>query len=74
VVLSDFALLDADVEDVLAELATFPGDVHAVLLGSDASEHNFDPAIAVTPVQQDDPPGAVARALFSSLMTHRSVE
>lgn len=74
VVLSDFALLDADVAAVLAELAAFPGDVHAVLLGGDASEHNFDPSIAVTPVHQGDPPGAVARALFSSLMTHRSIE
>lgn len=73
VVLSDFALLDADVGEVLAELAAFPGDVHAVLLGGDASEHNFDPSITVTPVHQGDPAGSVARALFASLMTHRSV-
>ncbi|GGN20117.1 hypothetical protein GCM10011609_71580 [Lentzea pudingi] len=71
VVLSDFALLDSDVEEVLGELAAFPGDVHAVLLGGDASEHNFDPSISVTPVQQGDSPGSVARALFASLMTHR---
>jgi hypothetical protein len=74
VVLSDFALLDSDVEEVLAELAAFPGDVHAVLLGGDASEHNFDPSITVTPVHQGDSPGSVARALFASLMTHRGTD
>jgi hypothetical protein len=74
VVLSDFELLDADVDEVLAQLAAFPGEVHAVLLGGDASWHRFDPSIIVTPVQRNDPPGSVARALFASLMTHRSVE
>lgn len=72
VVLSDFALLDADVEEVLAELAAFPGDVHAVLLGGDASEHRFASSITVTAVHHGDPPGAVARALFASLKTHRT--
>ncbi|NKE55398.1 hypothetical protein FXN61_00555 [Lentzea sp. PSKA42] len=71
VVLSDFALLDSDVDGVLAEFAAFPGQVHAVLLGSDASEHQFDASITVTPVHRSDPPGSVAWALFSSLMTHR---
>ncbi|MEV6717251.1 hypothetical protein AB0M48_35070 [Lentzea sp. NPDC051208] len=74
VVLSDFALLDANVEEVLAELGAFPGDVHAVLLGSDASGHSFDPSITVTPVHQGDPPGSVAYALFAGLMTHRTTE
>ncbi|MDX8029366.1 hypothetical protein SK803_04050 [Lentzea sp. BCCO 10_0856] len=74
VVLSDFELLDADVDEVLAQLAAFPGGVHAVLLGGDASWHHFDPSITVTPIHRGDSPGSVARALFASLMTHRGTD
>lgn len=71
VVLSDFMLLDANPTVVLGELASFPGEVHAVILGGHLREDVFDPRITVTHVQRDDPPGAVARALFASLITHR---
>lgn len=70
-VFSDFMLLDANPTAALRELATFPGEVHAVVLGGHLQGDAFDPRIAVTQVQRDDPPGAVARALFASLITHR---
>lgn len=71
VVLSDFLLLDPDPVQVLAKLATFPGQVHAVVLGSRLPADVLDKRITVTPIGRDDPPGAVARALFASLTTHR---
>jgi hypothetical protein len=72
VVLSDFQLLDPEPEQVLAELGTFPGRVHAVVLGArpPAGVSNHE-RITVTRVQYDDPPGAVAQAVFTSLVTHR---
>ncbi|WP_267244033.1 hypothetical protein [Streptomyces sp. PR69] len=71
VVLSDFMLLDAHPSAALTELAEFPGAVHAVVLGGYVAEDAFAESITVTPIQRDDPPGAVARALFASLVTHR---
>ncbi|MGH3904691.1 MAG: vWA domain-containing protein [Pseudonocardiaceae bacterium] len=71
VVLSDFQLLDPDPSQVLAELAAFPGDVHAVVLGGHLAPGMLDERITVTRVGPEDPPGAVARALFASLITHR---
>ncbi|WP_433268947.1 hypothetical protein ACQPZF_05590 [Actinosynnema sp. CS-041913] len=71
VVLSDFALLDADPTAALLELAAFPGDVHAVVLGGLASPGLFDERITVTSVTHEAQPGAVARALFRSLVRHR---
>lgn len=71
VVLSDFLLLDPDSTQVLAELAAFPGDVHAVVLSTRLPAGVLDKRITVTHVGRDDPPGAVARALFASLITHR---
>jgi hypothetical protein len=71
VALSDFLLLDAEPDKVLAELAAFPGDVHAVVLGTRLPAGVLDERITVTDVDRDDPPGAVARALFASLITHR---
>ncbi|HEU5156147.1 MAG TPA: vWA domain-containing protein [Streptosporangiaceae bacterium] len=71
IVLSDFALMDPDLAQVMARLAAFPGTVHAVVLGSRLSADVFDPRIISTPIGRDSAPGAVARALFSSLVTHR---
>lgn len=71
VVLSDFLLLDPDPGQVLAELAAFPGDVHAVVLGCRLASDVLDERITVTHVEPDDQPGAVARALFASLIAHR---
>lgn len=71
VVLSDFELFDPNLGQVLGELAAFRGDVHAVVLGSNIREDTFDDGITVTHVGRGDPSGAVARALFQSLVTHR---
>ncbi|RFS84150.1 hypothetical protein D0T12_18505 [Actinomadura spongiicola] len=71
VVLSDFLLLDANPTAALAELATFPGAVHAVVLGGYVTRDAFDRRITVTSVRREDPPGAVARVVFASLVKHR---
>lgn len=71
VVLSDFELLDPDPTAILSDLAVFPGEVHAVVLGGQPHIALLDERIAVTTVRPGDPPGAVARALFSSLVAHR---
>ncbi|OXM65336.1 hypothetical protein [Amycolatopsis vastitatis] len=71
VVLSDFLLLDTDPAQVLSDLVTFPGDVHAVVMGSQVPDGVLAGGITVTPVTCDSRPGAVAEALFSSLVTHR---
>ncbi len=70
VVLSDFLLLDPDPTAVLAELATFPGAVHAVVLGGRTVRLSFD-RLTVTGIKRDDLPGAVAKAVFASLTRHR---
>jgi hypothetical protein len=72
VVLSDFFLLDLDVDQALKELAAFPGDVHVVVLGNHLASGGFDDCITVTHIGQTDPPGAVGRALFASLVQHRT--
>lgn len=71
VVLSDFQLFDPDPAEVLSHLAAFSGDVQAVVLGSHLPAGVLDPAIAVSSIDRDSQPGTVARALFSSLVTHR---
>ncbi|MCA1671951.1 MAG: hypothetical protein LC799_07015, partial [Actinobacteria bacterium] len=71
VVLSDFQLLDPEPQQVLADLAAFPGQVHAVVLGSDLPAGMLDEHIMVTPIGRNDPPGAVARAVFASLTAYR---
>jgi hypothetical protein len=71
VVLSDFLLTDANPDEVLRQLAAFPGDVHAVALGGRLQPDSLDERITVTRVERGDPPGAVARAVFASLITHR---
>lgn len=71
VVLSDFQLFDVDPLAVLAELAGFPGTVHAVVLGHLNDAHIPTGDVTVTRVQQSDPAGAVAKAVFASLTRHR---
>lgn len=71
VVLSDFMLMDPEPGPVLCDLAAFPGDVHAVVLGARLPAGVLDERITITPIDHGSQPGAVARALFSSLVTHR---
>jgi hypothetical protein len=71
VVFSDLLLLDVDPGVVLTELAAFSGDVHVVVLGSCVTPAELDGRVTLTHVDRSDPPGAVARALFTSLISHR---
>lgn len=71
VVLSDFELFDPKPTQLLSSLASFPGDVHAVVLGGRERDGADDPRIQVTPIRRDDPPGALARTVFASLTAHR---
>lgn len=71
VVLSDFLLTDTDPVGVLRQMAAFPGDVHAVVLGGRMSVGSLDERITVTYIEREDRPGAVAQAVFASLLTHR---
>lgn len=71
VLFSDFALFDPHVDLVFARLNEFPGDVRAVVLNASLPDGLLDSRIQVTHVKRDDPPGAVATALFDSLIRHR---
>jgi hypothetical protein len=72
VVASDFELFDADVAKVLADLRSFPGHVHALVLRAEPPAVLVaDESVVVTRIGYDDEPGAVARAVFASLTTHR---
>ena len=71
VVFSDFLLMDREPGPVLSRLAGFPGQVHAVVLGRRLPAGVLDERIAVAHIDRESCPGAVARALFSSLVAHR---
>jgi hypothetical protein len=73
--LTDFQLFDPDVPGVLDELADFPaGEVHAVVLRSAVPQRLVDdPRVIVTPVNQGDPPGTLAKAIFAALTATRRV-
>jgi hypothetical protein len=71
VILSDFELFDSNIDEVLTDVADFPGEVHAVVLGGTKLSGLLDSRVQVTPVTYDDAPGSVARAVFNSLTTYR---
>ncbi|TDU87578.1 hypothetical protein EV138_1102 [Kribbella voronezhensis] len=71
IVLSDFELYDDNVSHVLDDLADFPGDVHAVILGGTRMDGVLHDRIHVTRANYDDPPGTVARAVFGGLTARR---
>lgn len=66
IVFSDFQLFD-DLDRVLADMAGFPGEVHAVVLGANPDIGGLDSGITVTKLTANDPPGALGRALLRSL-------
>lgn len=72
VVLSDFLLLDPDPKPVLVRLAEFPGVVHGVVLGPQLPPGLLPAPIQCTRITASDPSGALASALFGSLVSHRS--
>lgn len=71
IVLSDFLLLDNDPTAVLAKLGRFPGTVHAVVLGRRRDALVPSDVASVIHVGWNDPPGAVAKAVFASLTRAR---
>ncbi len=72
VVFSDFLLTDADQTSVYAELAGFPGSVHAVVFTADPPRTLLDePSVTVTAVNGAGQPGDVARAVLASLAERR---
>lgn len=72
VVLSDFLLLDPDPGSVLIRLAEFPGITHAVVLGTQLAPGLLPAPIRCTRITASDPSGALALALFGSLVSHRT--
>ncbi len=71
IVLSDYELYDDNVAQVLDDLANFPGDVHAVVLGGTRMDGVLPDRVHVTRATYDDPPGTVARAVFGGLTGRR---
>ena len=69
VVLTDWQLFDTD--NVLDRLRSFPGAVLAIGLNTDPPIAADDDRIVGLRVGHDDPPGAVARALFGELTVGR---
>lgn len=70
VVFSDFELFDSP--SVVDQLPDFPGSVHAVVLRATPPPVLVDdPRVTVTRIGLDAERGAVARALFDALLTHR---
>lgn len=68
---SDYELTD-DLTELAADLAAFPGDVHAIVMRSQPPQALLDfDAITVTHVAAGAAPGALAHALFAALTTHR---
>lgn len=73
VVFSDFLLTDAHPSSVMTRLRSFPGYVHAVVLGALPPAALVDePAIAVTRLTRSSEPGAAARAVFDGLNHYRT--
>lgn len=71
-VFSDFELTDDNPDAVLSRLASFPGHVHAVVLGGTLPPDLVDqPTITITPISSQDPPGSFAAALHHSLTATR---
>jgi hypothetical protein len=72
VVLSDFELCDHHADRVLERLASFPGYVHAVVLGArPPSQLAGHDDVAISVITPSSPPGAVARAVFDGLIRYR---
>ena len=69
VVLSDWQLFDTD--NVLEQLRDFPGTVLAIGLNTNPPFAAGDDKIVGLRIGYDDPPGAVARALFGELTVGR---
>lgn len=67
VVFSDFELLDAFPGLVFDRMAKFPGDVHALVLGTDPPRHLVSIGVTVSRITADSRSGDVARAVVEAL-------
>ncbi|MFV8295980.1 hypothetical protein ACNQP7_04555 [Mycolicibacterium fortuitum] len=73
VVFSDFLLTDQNPSAVLERLRTFPGYVHAVVLGAQPPRVLLaDLNVAVTRLIPSSPPGGAAQAVFDGLTHYRT--
>jgi hypothetical protein len=70
-IFSDFELTDRDPAPVLSRLTSFPGSVHAVVLGGNPPLDLAASGVTVTPLSSQDPPGSFAAALHTSLTATR---
>lgn len=72
VVFSDFLLSDRCPNDVLGRLVSFPGYVHAVVLGAEPPAlFLHDRGVAHSRIMPTSPPGATAYAVFDGLVHYR---
>lgn len=72
VIFSDFQLFDHNPDQPYAEIAAFPGIVHAVVMNAMPPEKlHALPNVLVTRVSATDPPGMLAAALAHSLTFSR---
>ncbi|MEA5117005.1 MAG: hypothetical protein VB036_05225, partial [Propionicimonas sp.] len=74
VIFSDFELLDPNLDQILHDLNSFPGEVHLVCLGEQLPPSIaglLDERITVTTLTPANAPGAVARALLRSMTEDR---
>lgn len=70
-IFSDFALTDHDPAAVFRRLKVFPGKVHAVVLGNPPPVMLIETNVMITTIGQTDSPGALARAMYRSLVATR---
>ena len=72
VVFSDFLLTDTNPSAVVSRLRSFPGYVHAVVLGAlPPAVLVTDPTVAVSRLTPSSKPGSAARAVFDGLNHYR---
>ncbi|MEN4475713.1 vWA domain-containing protein [Mycolicibacterium cosmeticum] len=73
VIFSDFLLTEQDPDAVLSRLRTFPGYVHAVVLGAQPPPVLItDPNVTITRLTPSSPPGSAAQAVFDGLTRYRT--
>ena len=70
-IFSDFELTDTQPEEVFARLGSFPGKVHAVVLGEHVPPDLLQDTITVTTLTPTDAPGTFAAALLRSMTATR---
>ncbi|ODT11046.1 MAG: hypothetical protein ABS61_05550 [Microbacterium sp. SCN 70-18] len=70
-IFSDFELTDPHPEEIFTRLGSFPGRIHAVVLGGHVPPDLFQDTITVTMLTPADAPGTFAAALLRSMTATR---